>query len=763
MQISGENSSWKICYEENSKCQGIEIRTIEQLRTMKFREIEGHVPGNFELDLMAADKLEDLYYSTNTLKAQRLENMHVWYYTYFQVSDVDSYLNFEGIDTICDIYINGELCKSTDNMFMEYKVYGNFFVGVNELLVHIRPVCIESRKYKLSASCFAQKYSYASLYSRKAAHMFGWDIMPRIVSCGIWKPVTLCPAEKDKITDLYIMTASVDREKNRAELRISINVDVQGDFITDYRVLVKGQCGESIFAAEETLWHTSYQFSLPVENCRLWWPENSGQPCLYSTTVSLYAGDKLCDVRELKVGIRDVALNYKDGTAEKNKFCFQINGKDIFVLGTNWVPLDAFHSKDAERLQRTLELLDDTGCNMVRCWGGNVYGSDEFFDFCDEKGIMVWQDFAMGCGVYPQEQEFYDRIEEEAVFQIKRLRNHPSLVLWAGDNECDLAYQSWSGYRRDPDNNNITRSILRRAVEAHDYARPYLASSPFVSAESFRYALPLPEDHLWGPRDYFKSDFYKNEKSHFASEIGYHGFPCPRSLKKFLRDPEKIFNEDGRPTDEYIVHSSCMEINENAPYYYRIRLAYDQVKTMFNAVAENLSDFTKQSRISQAEAYKYFIERFRIKKWYKTGIIWWNLIDGWPQVSDAVVDYYYEKKLAYFYIKRSQVPVCLMFDEPEDECISLYGVNDLPCNAVVELKVTRLNDKKVVFGKTISINGDSSIKITEISCNTRVLQFYLAEWKFDGKNFKNHYCTKLKDIDFNEYMKYLESADLDEF
>lgn len=763
-------TDWKLAYAPNIEAKAFEITRSSDLDKYNLKTINASVPGNFELDFMREGLLEDLYYSTNVLNAQKLENLHLWYFAELELEETDCCLHFGGIDTIADIYINGELCLSVDNMFTEYDVYGNFVKGKNEVLVHIKPACIETRKYILPVAASAFKYSYSGLYVRKAPHMFGWDIMPRIVSGGIWKKAEIRKIKGEGLREVFISTTEISDDLSRASLKLFVAFDAELDDMSGYSVRICGRCGEHSFEAAERVWHNSFQFEFDVENPRLWWPKNAGEPSLYEVTVELLHNNTVIDFEKLNTGIRTVKLNYTDGTDEagNGEFCFEINNKKVFVLGTNWVPLDAFHSRDAERLPKALELLDDIGCNMIRLWGGNVYESDELYDFCDRRGIMVWQDFAMGCAVYPQERAFYDKIEEEAVFQIKRLRNHTSLVLWAGDNEGDLAVDWVKRVQNDPNDNYITRSVLKTAVMSHDTSRPYLPSSPYVSEKAYREKLRLPEDHLWGPRDYFKGEFYGTSVCHFASEIGYHGFPSVQSLKKFLKAPEKIFDDRGIPTDEYLLHSSSMELEADAPYAYRIRLAYEQVVTLFGGAEEAIDDFVMQSQISQAEAKKYFIERFRMSKWRRTGIIWWNLLDGWPQVSDAVVDYYFEKKLAYDYIKRSQQPICFMCDEPENGYIRLFGVNDLPYAAETEYRVTRISDrtetgvsyKKEVLKGVITLSADSAEEIGKLSVKENEKELYLIEWKADGRSGKNHYFTNIAGVAYRKYISAMKNAGL---
>ncbi len=747
---------WRLSYCENEKCKKLDIRTAEDILRLGLPVIEANVPGNFELDMMKAGLLPDLYYSDNTMKAEELEAMHVFYFTEFEVSDTESVIRFDGIDTVAQIYVNGKFVCSHDNMFTGFEIAPELNVGRNELLVHIKPAMIEARRYELAPAYSSMRYTFPSLVLRKAAHSFGWDIMPRIVSAGIWKPVTLEKIKPDKIKSVY--AATVGTEEGGAHINFHICVQAEGDRITDYSVKIRGVCRDRGFYAEDVLLHTDSLVRVYAKDPYLWYPRPSGDPDLYDTVIELYRKDRLCDVYRFDFGIRTVRLEMKEADPE-GEFCFYINGKKTFILGTNWVPLDAFHSRDEERLGRALELLDDIGCNAVRCWGGNVYASDAFYDFCDKKGILVWQDFAMGCGKYPNDERTAKALEEEAVYQIKRLRNHASLILWAGDNECDhAAAYGWNGFRSDPNENILTRNILPRAAAAWDYARPYIPSSPYISEKTYRKDLPLPEDHLWGPRDYFKGDYYKNAACNFASETGYHGFPSVRSLHCFLKEPEKLFDGNGVTTKEYLIHASTPEPDEKTVFGYRIRLAYNQVATLFDRVEPTLEDFVKQSQISQAEAKKYFIERFRTGKWKRTGIIWWNLIDGWPQVSDAVVDYYYRKKLAYGYIKTSQKPVCLMFAEPENGVYPLYGANEFSHAVSAAYTVRDAESSELLISGSAVIPAASTVKLGEAEFADQKRRFLLIEWESDGKKHINHYVTNIKGVDLRWYEKMMDKC-----
>jgi beta-mannosidase len=427
--------------------------------------------------------------------------------------------------------------------------------------------------------------------------------------------------------------------------------------------------------------------------------------------------------------------------------------------------VDAFHSRDKERLPEILPMLDDLGCNMVRCWGGNVYENEIFYDYCDENGILVWQDFAMGCAIYPQRPEFAARLATEAEAVVRSLRQHASIALWAGDNECDLTIMGWTGIRRDPNKNLLTRQVIPDVLRMSDPTRPYLPSSPYVDEEAFRTRKPTSEEHAWGPRDYFKGKYYSNVVAHFVSETGYHGCPLPASVDRFIT-PDHRWDwkgENGEGNDpEWHVHAACMNLDPSFGYAYRIPLMAKQVETLFGANPDNLEDFALQSQISQAEAKKFFIERFRLRKWRHTGVLWWNLIDGWPQFSDAIVDYYYGKKLAYYYIRRSQKTVCLMFDEPKDGKIALYAVNDGRDAVALTYRVRNLSTGAEVLSGSVEAASDASVKAESLPVAEGEQSFLLIEWSYtqNGETVtgKNHFMTGMPKIDYAAYVRAMREA-----
>lgn len=772
-------SDWKLAYLDNKtvKAESFCPSTIAEIKG-RLEQIAASVPGNLYLDLMCEKRLPDLYYGTNVLLAQKTENLHLYYSTefeYFSDDESDDFLVFEGIDTIADVYLDGTKLGRTENMLHAHRFsLENLSSGKHELVVHILPTSIYARQFDLPATCFGLPYNHDSLEIRKAPYTFGWDIMPRTVTGGIWKPVTIESLPKNRLLDPFTYTFEI--KDDRAVLKTAVKVITEEDFIDDFSVTVELFSNGTLCAkTARRCFCANMRIETVVTEPKLWFPKNYGEPNLYDVKVCLWKGEKLLDEHEYKTGIRTVTLKRTSRSGEDGDFCFVINGKRIFCLGTNYVPTDAHPARQKDYDRRALELTKELGCNMIRFWGGNIYPSERVYDFCDENGIMIWQDFAFGCGHYPDDDRLCRLTKEEVKQVALSYRNHPSLVVYAGDNECDVTVcQDWErdhakeGPQKalDPNQNVLTRNVILHELRNHDATRPYLPSSPYL--DSVAYACGLPsEDHLWGPRDYFKGDFYKNPVCHFASEIGYHGCNSPESLKKFI--PAASLSEMGTSArcdnPDWLVHSAGIETantEDGNPYAYRIPLMISQVERIFTQKKDDLSSFAKQSQISQAEADKYFIEKFRTEKWRKTGIVWWNVIDGWPQVSDAVVDWYGCKKLAYSYIKRSQQPFVMIIGEPENGAMPLYAVNDLQEKISGTYSVKNVMTNETIREGSFETEADGKAVLALLPETDHA--FYLVEWQTqNGKGVNHHACSLGNKWTYEDYSKAIEKIGFDEF
>ena len=757
------SDGWKLMLVDDAALKD-EIRTSADFARYDSPVLDAQVPGDWPLDYVRAGLMDDPFFGDNYLKLRDYENSHVFYavrFDYDQQPDERTYLRFEGIDTVADVYLNGKKLGHAENMYIphEFEAIG-LKRGENELLVHILPVVLEARKYPIASQNSMLKYNYDSLVIRKSTHMFGWDICPRIVTSGLWRPVSVVRKKAERIDDVFIWVDKL--ENGAAKCMASFDVEIGRRPVKPYEIRLEGVCGESRFSVSQKLWYIHGRLKFDIENPMLWWPRGYGEPNQYEITATLLRDGEEVYVLSFRQGLRTTELKYDQyisGDTEA-EFCFIINGKRVYVKGTNWVPADSFHSNDEKRIPQILELVKDIGCNAMRIWGGGVYENDYFYNWCDENGIMLWHDFMMACGIYPHTERMKEQLREEATVQVRRLRSHASICLWAGDNECDCFYYYHTGGRLDPSLNVLTREVIAGVLRAEDLSRPYLPSSPYISAESFAagHAMETPEQHLWGPRDYFKGHFYHDHIATFASEMGYHGCNSPESIRRFIPE-DALWPETDNDMWKY--HSASPE-TEDSPYIYRIPLMSGQIRYVFDKAPESLEEYAYMSQICQAEAKKYFVESFRSHKGVRTGLIWWNIMDCWPQFSDAVVDYYFIKKLAYYFIRRSQQPLCLMMDDKSGE-LTLYAVNDYQTGKKLSFRVTDVDTGRMIAGGEANVGADIAVPL-EIIRDDGQIHFYAIEWETeDGEKGINHYLQGKPLYDFEWYMKCLKKLGLDEF
>lgn len=729
--------------------------TIEEVKEKGWSKIEASVPGNVEIDLCNAGIEKDPFLGENIYNYRKYEFYQWWFEREFEVPQGFKGKRIElvlhGLDTYGTVWINGIQVGETDNMLIEHSIDISNSVRVgetNHIAIRIKSAINMVREREFPVNIIGNSHKDEMVWIRKPPHCFGWDIMPRLLSAGIWRDIEIVAKENTFIKEVYYATRWLKDEK--ASLTVKYRFTTDELYIDDFSVRVKGECGENTLWKETKTGFCSDELEIIVQDPKLWWPKAYGEQNLYKMTFELLYKGEVVDTRTERIGIREVNVVTRYAQGDEGEFKIIVNGCPIMAKGSNWVPLDALHSRDKERLKAAHDLLEDSGCNIVRCWGGNVYEDHEFYDLCDERGMMVWQDFAMACAILPQNDEFAKIIEKEAASVIKKLRNHTSIILWAGDNEIDGMY-FWNHYHLDTARyNRVTRETLPRAVGTHDPFRKFIPSSPYIP-EDMAGDLNVPEQHNWGPRDYFKGEFYKNTTAHFISEIGYHGCPAVSSLKKFI-STDKLWPYNN---DEWDTHNTDY-IRNSKRNYNRNELMANQVEILFGYEPDNIEEFALASQISQAEAKKFFIEMVRLKKWRRTGVIWWNMLDGWPQISDAVVDYYLVKKIAYYYIKRVQKPVCIMMDELCNWEYKVILGNDSCRDAFVKYTVEDGDTGKVLLeGEKLS-KANENIELGALRSLAGQKKLYLMKWEIDGMKYGNHYISGYVPMNFKTYRDWLD-------
>ncbi len=750
----------------------------EELFVSSLKPIPAVVPGNVEIDLQRGGLIPDPFTGSQIQQLRSWEACDFWYVrrVFIPESFTDQAVELfcAGLDTLATIWINGIEIGRAENMLIEHSfpVSQALLPGrENEFIIRLASAMHKASQYSYDASLMSWEHRAEGLFLRKAPHVWGWDILPRAVSAGIWRSISLRPIAENAIDQLYLWTISASQD--HVNLGFSIRFRLSDFRCDDLRLIFTGVCGEATFQYE---WFPEFSADhgvIPIEHPCLWWPAGYGEPNLYTVTTQLFRGDSLLAVRQDRIGLRKIDIEHFDAPSQSHafeplgfngrfdipqetpgRFLIRVNQEPILVKGTNWVPLDAFHSRDLSRVERAVEMAHDLGCNMIRCWGGNVYESDSFFDLCDSAGILVWQDFAFACCIYPQVDEFFSRVRQEVEAVALRLRNHAALAVWCGDNEIDYAYRSGG---LDPNINRLSRQVIPQTLQRCDPHRTYLPSSPYIAPELANQAEVLsftPEQHLWGPRGYYKSPFYTQHTAHFIGEIGYHGCPNPESLRQFL-SPEKVW--PWQNNEEWQVHA-VYHWRHQAIDRDRIQLMANQIREVFGEIPPDLDSFALASQITQAEAKKFFIESTRLRKWLTSGILWWNLIDGWPQFSDAVVDYYWREKIAYHYIFRVQRPVCVMIGEAgSGKYLPVLVGNDSCQPAHGSLKIWDADSNEAVFETSFDVPANQNWQVGRLRTFAGEKRLYLIQWQTEGMSFGNHYLAGTPPFNLDLYRRWLPS------
>ncbi|HEY3265976.1 MAG TPA: glycoside hydrolase family 2 protein [Armatimonadota bacterium] len=620
------------------------------------------VPGHVHIDLVRAGVIGDPFYRMMERSAGWVDEADWVYEIEFPVDDPTGHrvLRFNGLDTVADITLNGEPLGHADNMLVEHEfpVDGLLRKGPNALNVTIHSALRVGRRRReqwvadgndtLTPDWFLWG---PRSFVRKAQYMYGWDWGPEPVSCGIWKSVELVTAPVARLLDwrhavefLSDGAAHVDfeffveRAPESADQPLTLAARLENGAETSADV----PPGEG---------RVRVALSLDIADAERWRPNGAGPRKLHELDLALTAGEELVDARKEVIGLRAIELiREPDADGKGESFKFRVNGEDLFIRGANWIPADSFASRletpeGGARIAALVERAAAAGINMLRVWGGGLYESDAFYNACDRLGILVWQDFPYACAYYPDTDEYADAARDEAVKAVRRLRNHPSLAIWCGNNENSMMHHyRWGGentparYLGEP----IYNEVLPQVLSQEDPARPYWPSSPFggdPNSEEFG------DRHDWDVW-HMKGDWvhYVEDHSRFVSEFG---FASSCGLAAW---------------------NSCLEPSDRSPrsaavrWHDKTRKGYD---TYLGYVAlhfpepQTLEDLVYYSQCNQALALSCGVEHWRRSKGHCWGTIFWQFNDCWPVQSWSVVDAAGEPKAAWYAAKRFYAPVLL--------------------------------------------------------------------------------------------------------
>ena len=609
--------------------------------------VSAQVPGSVYHDLLTAGLMEDPFYRDNEMKALALMDNDFVYSRSFTVPEEllrcdRLLLRCEGLDTIAKIYMNEHLVGLAKNMhrIWEYDIKDVLRPGENTITVEFAsPTKYIKEAYAASVADGSSDAMVGFPHIRKAHCMFGWDWGPRLPDAGIWRDIQILGIDVARIRDVHVLQ---HHEENKVTLEINTHV-TQITGTAPVSVTVTGPDG-SVWTAE------GEKAVVEIENPQLWWPAGFGEQNLYTVSVTL--GDDL-DGWQRRIGLRTMTVSRnKDQWGESFSHC--VNGVDIFAMGADYIPEDNLLPRvNPQRTRRLLEDARAANMNCVRIWGGGYYPDDFFYDICDELGLLVWQDFMFACAVYNLTEEFEENITAEFVDNVRRLRHHPSLALWCGNNEMeDFVNQGvWvANNRQKADYIKMYEYILPKVLKKEDPQAFYWPASP-SSGGSF----DNPQDPNRGDVHYWMvwhgllpfTD-YRNHLFRYVSEFGFQSFPCMETIESFTA-----------PEDRNVFSYVMEKHQRNASANGRIAFYLSQMYLY----PSSLDKLVYASQLLQAQAMQYGVEHWRRNRGRCMGAVVWQLNDCWPVASWASIDYYGRWKALQYYEKRFFAPVLISCHE----------------------------------------------------------------------------------------------------
>jgi beta-mannosidase len=653
------------------------------------------VPGTVHLDLMAAGIIPDPFDRDNERRVQWVENADWEYRREFKLPAAalgKSHIELvaKGLDTFATILLNGQKVAETNNMFRGWRFDIKPFVhaGQNEIIIRFdSPV----RRAKALEEKLPYRLPGGSPHIRKAPYQFGWDWGPRLVTSGIWRPIAIEAWDIARVGEVEISQEFIQLNNVLVRTKLHVLAD------REHNIAIK-----TTFTGKESFTYSEMVDLKPGENlsdktfrvidAQLWWPAGMGPQNLYTVTVELYQKGRLLDILEKRIGFRTLALEQVDDEWGKS-FRFSVNGIPFFAKGGNWIPADSFPPRvTREKYERLLRDCAAANMNMLRVWGGGVYESPDFYDLCDELGLVVWQDFMFACAMFPGDPDFLENVRAEAEYVIKDLRHHPSIALWCGNNECEEGWFHWGWKEQYPaqvwsDYEKIFDQILPQTVEKLDPRRPYWPSSPHSEKVGDPRSDRSGDMHYWGiwhgqePFTEYRKQFHR-----FFSEFGFQSFPLIETVKAFAR-PE-----------DWNIASPVMEQHQKHPAGNRLILLYllDHYR-----LAKDFESLLWLSEVLQAEGMKTAVEHFRSQMPRVMGALYWQINDCWPVASWSGIDYYGNWKALHYYAKRFYSPV-LLAPIDDEQTLKIFAISDLdqPVDASLVVGVYSYDGKTIQEGKT---------------------------------------------------------------
>lgn len=634
------------------------------------------VPVSVHTALLAAGRIEDPFYGTNEEKVQWIEREDWEFRCSFDVpaevlqrKHVE--IAFRGVDTYALIFLNDSLILETENMFRTWKAEVKSLLKPTGNELHIY---LESPVKKVEPEWSALGYELPGgprTMTRKAQFHYGWDWGPRLVGGGLLKAPEIIAWDDFILENVLITPQNITEREAQLVARFRYRADVP--MRVDVSILDGRRKSIETRNFEAGVYEDSVTCSIP--NPRLWWCVGMGEPYLYDFTLDIKRGYQLIEQYRVRTGIRTIEL-VAEPDATGQPFYFRLNGKPVFAKGANYIPMDIFQDRvTPSHYQRLLDDVVAANMNMLRVWGGGLYEDDLFYQMCNARGILVWQDFMYACAMYPGSGRFLKNAAAEAIEQIERLRQHPCIALWCGNNENSEGWHHWGwqmafteAQRKQiwRDYQILFQDLLPTYVGNYSGGVPYWESSPKYGRGNAK-SLREGDAHYWGVwHDEEPFEIFNKKVPRFMSEFGFQSFPDWATIETF-----------SQPEDRFL-ESKVMLNHQKHPRGNALIAEY--LRRDFR-MPRSFEDFVYVSQLLQAEGMRIGIEAHRRNKPYCMGTLYWQLNDVWPVASWSSVDYYGRWKAMHYYVREAYRPIVAL-PIVEDGILKVYASADVPNDSV---------------------------------------------------------------------------------
>lgn len=639
--------------------------------------IDATVPGEVHMDLMQAGIIESPYEGTGVLQCRWVEECYWFYRRVFDAEDIYknrfAKLIFMGLDYGAVIYLNGKEIARHNNAFYpcEIDVSDMLLPKGNVLLVRLESglfsVCEKPIRDYYTATMSIDVLLHKRNWLRKTQSQAAWDWSPRLLNIGIYKPVILKASNK-MIVDTIALNASLNEELNTGTIKARAFVSEHDRDIgkISLNIMVNGK--KYVFTYDEIPNDGVLEARLSVDNPRLWWPAGYGEQSLYTVDITINSDDETIYTQSKEVGFRHISVNQQPHPKEGNYFIFEINGEPIFLKGSNLVPNDLITAAiTPERYKRLVELALKANFNFLRVWGGGLYESDDFYELCNRKGIMVWQEFIAACAVIPiEDKQLLESIKKEAVYQMRRLSCHPSLIAWCGNNEIGWAEKQYDNFHVGEDR-ELYHRIFPEILAKEDPEKYYQPTSPYTQGYDDYNTQIAGDQHPWGVGFGNKdSRDYEKYVCRFPNEGGILGPVSLKTTMACLREGDAIHSFSWQIHDNMLENSSSSTSPDNDVRFWMNK----------NVREMSIEEYVYAGGFVQSEGLKRYIDNFRRRKYDSSAAVFWMYNDCWPAVrSWTIVDYYLNVTPSYYPVRRAFLPVAPVIAFENDK-YTIYAVND---------------------------------------------------------------------------------------